>query len=125
MSSAGLGECLSDKPSQEEPYVYPEVPAGKNSSISYLNSLKIILHLINLTQHFVGVTFDAASQCHLQFGAEAVVCAKPTELCEHLWCLVNNTCKTMLRPAAPGTTCGENMVIHLFTSLHYTVLLLY
>ncbi|XP_026493067.2 A disintegrin and metalloproteinase with thrombospondin motifs 7 [Vanessa tameamea] len=80
---AGLGECLSDRPSQEEPYVYPEVPAG--------------------------VTFDAASQCHLQFGEEAVVCAKPTELCEHLWCLVNNTCKTMLRPAAPGTTCGENM----------------
>ncbi|XP_052742617.1 A disintegrin and metalloproteinase with thrombospondin motifs 7 isoform X1 [Bicyclus anynana] len=80
---AGLGECLSDRPSQEEPYVYPEVPAG--------------------------VTFDAASQCHLQFGAEAVVCAKPEELCEHLWCFVNNTCKTMLRPAAPGTTCGENM----------------
>ncbi|CAG4944130.1 unnamed protein product [Parnassius apollo] len=79
---AGLGECLSDRPSQQE-YVYPEVPAG--------------------------VTFDAATQCHLQFGAEAVVCAKPTELCEHLWCLVNNTCKTMLRPAAPGTTCGVNM----------------
>ncbi|XP_013140287.1 PREDICTED: A disintegrin and metalloproteinase with thrombospondin motifs 7-like [Papilio polytes] len=79
---AGLGECLSDLPSQQE-YVYPEVPAG--------------------------VTFDAATQCHLQFGAEAVVCAKPTELCEHLWCLVNNTCKTMLRPAAPGTTCGHNM----------------
>ncbi|VVC95252.1 unnamed protein product [Leptidea sinapis] len=80
---AGLGECLSDRPAQDEPYEYPEVPAG--------------------------VMFDAASQCHLQFGAEAVVCAKPTELCEHLWCLVNNTCKTMLRPAAPGTTCGEDM----------------
>lgn len=63
---------------------------------------------------FLGVTFDAASQCHLQFGAEAVVCAKPTELCEHLWCLVNNTCKTMLRPAAPGTTCGENMVNNIY-----------
>lgn len=71
---------------------------------------KIILVLL-------GVTFDAASQCHLQFGAEAVVCAKPTELCEHLWCLVNNTCKTMLRPAAPGTTCGENMVRHDFSTL--------
>ncbi|XP_026741439.1 A disintegrin and metalloproteinase with thrombospondin motifs 12 [Trichoplusia ni] len=80
---AGLGECLSDRPSQEPLYVYPEVPAG--------------------------VTFDAASQCHLQFGAEAVVCAKPPELCEHLWCQVNYTCKTMLRPAAPGTTCGPNM----------------
>ncbi|XP_026326266.1 A disintegrin and metalloproteinase with thrombospondin motifs 7 [Hyposmocoma kahamanoa] len=79
---AGLGECLSDKPSQEE-YVYPEVPAG--------------------------VTFDAATQCHLQFGSEAIVCAKPSELCEHLWCVVNNTCKTMLRPAAPGTTCGPDM----------------
>nr|XP_032514360.1 A disintegrin and metalloproteinase with thrombospondin motifs 7 [Danaus plexippus plexippus] len=80
---AGLGDCLSDRPSQEEPYVYPELPAG--------------------------VTFDAAYQCHLQFGEEAVVCSKLTELCEHLWCLVNNTCKSMLRPAAPGTTCGENM----------------
>ncbi|CAH0687809.1 unnamed protein product [Spodoptera exigua] len=80
---AGLGECLSDRPAQEPSYVYPKDPAG--------------------------VTFDAASQCHLQFGAEAVVCAKPTELCEHLWCLVNNTCKTMLRPAAPGTTCGPDM----------------
>lgn len=79
---AGLGECLSDRPSQED-YVYPEVPAG--------------------------VMFDAASQCHLQFGAEAEVCARPSELCEHLWCLVNNTCKTMLRPAAPGTTCGSDM----------------
>ncbi|CAG9791078.1 unnamed protein product [Diatraea saccharalis] len=80
---AGMGECLSDRPSQEEYYMYPEVPAG--------------------------VMFDAATQCHLQFGAEAVVCAKPSELCEHLWCLVNNTCKTMLRPAAPGTTCGPDM----------------
>ncbi|XP_063830202.1 A disintegrin and metalloproteinase with thrombospondin motifs 7 [Ostrinia nubilalis] len=79
---AGMGECLSDRPSQDE-YIYPEVPAG--------------------------VMFDAATQCHLQFGAEAVVCAKPSELCEHLWCLVNNTCKTMLRPAAPGTTCGPDM----------------
>ncbi|XP_049871577.1 A disintegrin and metalloproteinase with thrombospondin motifs 7-like [Pectinophora gossypiella] len=79
---AGLGECLSDKPSQEE-YTYPEVPAG--------------------------VTFDAATQCHLQFGSEAIVCAKPTELCEILWCSVNNTCKTMLRAAAPGTTCGPDM----------------
>ncbi|XP_059055686.1 A disintegrin and metalloproteinase with thrombospondin motifs 7 isoform X2 [Achroia grisella] len=79
---AGLGECLSDTPSQEE-YEYPEVPAG--------------------------VMFDAATQCHLQFGSEAVICAKPMELCEHLWCLVNDTCKTMLRPAAPGTTCGPNM----------------
>ncbi|KAL4704462.1 hypothetical protein ACJJTC_019561 [Scirpophaga incertulas] len=79
---AGMGECLSDRPSQEE-YTYPEVPAG--------------------------VMFNAENQCRLQFGADAVVCAKPSELCEHLWCLVNNTCKTMLRPAAPGTTCGPDM----------------
>ncbi|XP_053611861.1 A disintegrin and metalloproteinase with thrombospondin motifs 7-like [Plodia interpunctella] len=80
---AGLGECLSDKPSQEEYYQYPADPAG--------------------------VIFDAATQCLLQFGSEAVVCAKPEELCEHLWCFVNDSCKTMLRPAAPGTTCGPNM----------------
>ncbi|GBP61289.1 A disintegrin and metalloproteinase with thrombospondin motifs 7 [Eumeta japonica] len=81
-NSAGLGECLGDQPSQEE-YVYPEQPAG--------------------------VMFDAATQCHLQFGAEAAVCAEPSELCQHLWCLVNGTCKTMLRPAAPGTSCGPDM----------------
>lgn len=79
---AGLGECLSDRPSQDE-YVYPEVPAG--------------------------VMFDAASQCHLQFGAEAGLCSKLSELCEHLWCLVDNVCTTMMRPAAPGTTCGPDM----------------
>lgn len=28
--SAGLGECLSDRPSQEEYYEYPEDPAGEN-----------------------------------------------------------------------------------------------
>lgn len=54
--------------------------------------------------------FDAAMQCRLQFGSDAAVCAEPAELCEHLWCLVNNTCKTMLRPAAPGTECGQDMV---------------
>ncbi|CAG9130181.1 unnamed protein product [Plutella xylostella] len=76
----GSGECLGDTPSQD--YEYPLVPAG--------------------------VTFDAAAQCHLQFGSDASVCADPAELCNHLWCYSNNTCKTTLRPAAPGTTCGEN-----------------
>ncbi|CAG4935187.1 unnamed protein product [Colias eurytheme] len=80
---AGLGECLSDRPSQQEPYVYPEVPAG--------------------------VMFDEDSQCHLQFGAEAISCTNKDELCQHLWCFVNNTCTSILRPAAPGTACGENM----------------
>lgn len=79
---SGMGECLADTPSKRE-YEYPSTPAG--------------------------MIFDAATQCRLQFGAEAAVCAEPAELCEHLWCLVNNTCKTMLRPAAPGTTCGHNM----------------
>ncbi|XP_075979285.1 ADAM metallopeptidase with thrombospondin type 1 motif B [Anticarsia gemmatalis] len=79
---AGLGECLSDQPSQEE-YTYPEVPAG--------------------------VTFDAESQCHMQFGAESVVCSDPDELCNALWCLVNNKCNTLLRPPADGTTCGPDM----------------
>ncbi|KAI8434227.1 hypothetical protein MSG28_012332 [Choristoneura fumiferana] len=81
----GLGECLGDEPSDKihDEYKYPEVPAG--------------------------VTFDATTQCVLQFGTHATVCTDPTELCEHLWCFVNDTCKTMLRPAAPGTTCGENM----------------
>ncbi|PZC79906.1 hypothetical protein B5X24_HaOG215670 [Helicoverpa armigera] len=89
---AGLGECLSDRPSQEPTYVYPEVPAG--------------------------VTFDAASQCHWQFGPDAVVCSKPGELCERLWCQVSNTCKTLLRPAAPGTTCGEDMWCQNQTCVH-------
>ncbi|KAI5643860.1 reprolysin family propeptide domain-containing protein [Phthorimaea operculella] len=77
---AGLGECLSDKPSQEE-YTYPEVPAG--------------------------VIFDATSQCQLQFGNDAVVCEQ--EVCNVLWCAVNGTCKTIMRPAEPGTPCGPDM----------------
>lgn len=82
----GFGECLGDEPSTEiDKYKYPELPAG--------------------------VMYDATKQCVLQFGTDATVCTgtDPEELCQHLWCLVNGTCKSMLRPAASGTTCGIDM----------------
>ncbi|XP_060526529.1 A disintegrin and metalloproteinase with thrombospondin motifs 7 isoform X2 [Cylas formicarius] len=45
----------------------------------------------------------------LQFGtSDAVVCSPMDEICARLWCQVNETCTTLLRPAAPGTHCGKH-----------------
>ncbi|XP_077291043.1 ADAM metallopeptidase with thrombospondin type 1 motif B [Arctopsyche grandis] len=80
---SGLGECLADQPAQVD-YIYPELPPG--------------------------ALYDAGRQCRLQFGAGVErVCSEQNEICQRLWCVVNDTCITMLRPAAAGTTCGEDM----------------
>ncbi|ETN58597.1 adamts-7 [Anopheles darlingi] len=81
----GLGKCLEDEPSQEE-YEYPELPPG--------------------------AMYNADLQCRLQFNStdeEMTVCSKLGEICTQLWCLVDEVCTTMLRPAAPGTNCGRRM----------------
>lgn len=82
--SKGLGRCLLDEPTIFAEYEYPELPPG--------------------------VMYDANNQCRLQFGSSATVCTPPDEICHHLWCSVNSTCTTLLRPAAPGTTCRKHMV---------------
>lgn len=76
----GMGECLQDEPNIDEEYSYPSLPPG--------------------------AMYDAERQCRLQFGADTQVCTPPNEICSRLWCLVNGTCTTQLRPAAPGTRCG-------------------
>lgn len=84
LSSKGLGNCLLDKPSDTEDFQYPELPPG--------------------------IMYDANYQCRLQFGSNATMCSGPEEICLHLWCSVNNTCTTLLRPAASGTSCRKHMV---------------
>ncbi|CAH1284005.1 unnamed protein product [Diabrotica balteata] len=78
----GLGQCLKDKPKDLDRYKYPDLPAG--------------------------VMYDANYQCKLQFGKKATLCTPPDEICLHLWCSINNTCTTLLRPAAEGTYCGKH-----------------
>lgn len=73
-----------NEPSYNEDYQYPKLPPGS--------------------------MYDADTQCQFQFGLNATVCAPPDEICLHLWCSVNNTCTTLLRPAAPGTSCRKHMV---------------
>lgn len=77
----GLGQCLQDEPSDIQ-YSYPDLPPG--------------------------AMYNADYQCRLQFGADATVCSALDEICFRLSCLVNDTCTTLLRPAAPGTTCGKH-----------------
>ncbi|XP_025830015.1 A disintegrin and metalloproteinase with thrombospondin motifs 7 isoform X2 [Agrilus planipennis] len=78
----GLGECLQDEPKELKDYRYPKLPAG--------------------------AMYNADFQCRLQFGTEVKVCSSPSEICSQLWCEVNNTCTSQLRPAAPGTHCGKH-----------------
>ncbi|KAF7274067.1 hypothetical protein GWI33_013249 [Rhynchophorus ferrugineus] len=79
----GLGKCLQDPPTETEEYQYPSLPAG--------------------------AMYDATYQCRLQFGAaEAEVCSPLDDICSRLWCTVNDTCTSLLRPAAPGTRCAKH-----------------
>ncbi|XP_066252226.1 A disintegrin and metalloproteinase with thrombospondin motifs 7 [Euwallacea similis] len=79
----GLGKCLEDKPQEIEEYQYPHLPAG--------------------------AMYNANYQCRLQFGVpDAKVCTQLDEICSRLWCTVNDSCITLLRPAAPGTSCGKH-----------------
>ncbi|KAL1506613.1 hypothetical protein ABEB36_005941 [Hypothenemus hampei] len=79
----GLGKCLEDQPEEAEEYSYPQVPPG--------------------------VMYNADYQCRLQFNTlNATVCTRLDEICDRLWCSVNNFCTTLLKPAAPGTTCGKH-----------------
>lgn len=82
--SKGLGECLQDEPQGVEEYDYPELPPG--------------------------AMYDSDHQCRLQFSVTATVCSPLDEICSRLWCMINNTCTTQLRPAAPGTFCGKHKV---------------
>ncbi|CRL05730.1 CLUMA_CG018759, isoform A [Clunio marinus] len=81
----GLGKCLEDPPTPLEEYQYPELPAG--------------------------AMYNADLQCRLQFNAtdeDMKVCSQLDEICSQLWCLLNGTCTTLLRPAAPGTHCARH-----------------
>lgn len=90
-----MGECLKDEPEKENKYEYPELP--------------------------VGAMYNTEIQCQLQFGPDAKVCSTMSEICSRLWCDVNGTCTTQLRPAAPGTQCGKHMVNISITYTHVKI----
>ncbi|CAO1378309.1 unnamed protein product [Diamesa serratosioi] len=80
----GLGKCLEDAPGEEE-YPYPDLP--------------------------VGAMYNADLQCRMQFNStdeDIKVCSQLNELCSQLWCSLNNTCTSLLKPAAPGTHCARH-----------------
>lgn len=88
-NSQGLGKCLEDAPTPLEEYQYPELPAG--------------------------AMYNADLQCRLQFNAtdeDLKVCSQLDEICSQLWCSLNGTCTTLLRPAAPGTHCARHKVFN-------------
>lgn len=82
--SKGQGKCLQDRPEEMEEYEYPELPAG--------------------------AMYNGDYQCRFQFGSDATVCSPLDEICSRLWCSINDTCTTLLKPAAPGTSCGKHKV---------------
>ncbi|XP_059487414.1 A disintegrin and metalloproteinase with thrombospondin motifs 7-like [Neocloeon triangulifer] len=79
----GDGECLNDLPTNPEgPTELPDLPAG--------------------------ALYDADHQCRLQYSSLATsVCSEEEDFCSYLWCTVNDTCTTTLRPPADGTNCGH------------------
>lgn len=84
--SQGLGKCLEDAPTETE-YTYPDLPPG--------------------------AMYNADLQCRLQFNTtdeDIKMCSQLDEICSQLWCMINGTCTTLLRPAAPGTRCGKHKV---------------
>ncbi|CAB3359030.1 Hypothetical predicted protein [Cloeon dipterum] len=79
----GDGECLNDQSIDAEgPTNISELPAG--------------------------ALYDADHQCRLQYSSLATsVCSEEEDFCLYLWCSVNGTCTTSLRPPADGTNCGH------------------
>lgn len=76
---------MDDQPSEQE-FEYPDLPPG--------------------------AIYNSDLQCRLQFNStdESVqVCSDLSEICSQLWCNVDSSCVTLLRPAAPGTNCGKHM----------------
>lgn len=62
--------------------------------------------------------YNADLQCRQQFNVtdeDLKVCSQLEEICSQLWCSLNGTCTTLLRPAAPGTHCAHHKVSRLVT----------
>lgn len=82
----GWGYCLNDAPADlgEESFNFPVLPPG--------------------------TMYDADHQCRLVYGPGATLCdgMKQEDICNTLWCRVNNRCSTRLEAAAEGTICGKD-----------------
>ncbi|XP_022245549.1 A disintegrin and metalloproteinase with thrombospondin motifs 7-like [Limulus polyphemus] len=75
------GRCLDDEPSDHD-FSFPQLPPG--------------------------TMYNADHQCRLQYGHSATHCTGLENMCQTLWCRVDDKCVTRLEPAADGTICGSN-----------------
>ncbi|XP_076356664.1 A disintegrin and metalloproteinase with thrombospondin motifs 6-like [Tachypleus tridentatus] len=75
------GRCLDDEPSDHD-FSFPQLPPG--------------------------TMYNADHQCRLQYGHSATHCTGLENMCQTLWCRVDDKCVTRLEPAADGTICGLN-----------------
>ncbi|XP_071091239.1 A disintegrin and metalloproteinase with thrombospondin motifs 12-like [Haliotis cracherodii] len=79
------GYCLDDEPGHHPDFKFPSQPAG--------------------------IMYDTDHQCRLQYGRDAALCEGIEvieNVCNTLWCRVDNKCSTKLQAAAEGTICGTN-----------------
>ncbi|XP_041371036.1 A disintegrin and metalloproteinase with thrombospondin motifs 12-like isoform X2 [Gigantopelta aegis] len=68
-------------------------------------------HDFNLPTQPPGIMYDTGHQCRLQYGEDAALCEGIEvieNVCNTLWCRVDNKCSTKLQAAAEGTICGTN-----------------
>uniref|UniRef100_A0A8C9SCL0 ADAM metallopeptidase with thrombospondin type 1 motif, 12 n=1 Tax=Scleropages formosus TaxID=113540 RepID=A0A8C9SCL0_SCLFO len=75
----GWGSCLDDRPSKKDLTMPLEAP---------------------------GVRYTINHQCQLQYGPNATFC--PENICQVLWCSVNDSCRSKLDSPADGTRCGPD-----------------
>lgn len=76
------GRCLDDEPLAPARFSFPVLPPG--------------------------AMYDAHHQCRLQYGPSAKHCPGIEEVCQTLWCRLDNKCVTKMEPAAEGTVCDKN-----------------
>uniref|UniRef100_A0A8C9SL74 ADAM metallopeptidase with thrombospondin type 1 motif, 12 n=1 Tax=Scleropages formosus TaxID=113540 RepID=A0A8C9SL74_SCLFO len=77
----GWGSCLDDRPSKKDLTMPLEAP---------------------------GVRYTINHQCQLQYGPNATFCPEVENICQVLWCSVNDSCRSKLDSPADGTRCGPD-----------------
>ncbi|XP_041856042.1 A disintegrin and metalloproteinase with thrombospondin motifs 12 isoform X2 [Melanotaenia boesemani] len=54
----------------------------------------------------LGIRYTTHHQCQLQYGPNATFCPEVDNVCQILWCSVNNSCRSKLDSPIDGTRCG-------------------
>uniref|UniRef100_A0A3Q2QED6 ADAM metallopeptidase with thrombospondin type 1 motif, 12 n=1 Tax=Fundulus heteroclitus TaxID=8078 RepID=A0A3Q2QED6_FUNHE len=56
----------------------------------------------------LGIRYTTHHQCQLQYGPNATICPEVDNVCQILWCSVNDTCRSKLDAPIDGTRCGPD-----------------